>query len=235
VFANTGFKQGQTNVRGGFGPFAGQAPAKFGQPAFFGAAPAPSLFGAAQSATQQQPAPQLFGGGPSPSPFGAPAPGAVAPATQAFGSHPPPQISTGYDLVSDFQSLQVPSSTAGDEYVPSGQQNVGDEGSPGAAPEAASVVQETPLSMYFAVNGKASIPSDGLKHRVTLAVLPFESKMSYVTIPRDDPTVFLQVRPSYILNSRFSNTVYVASAKSRIPANIDLSLALWTSSSTAAT
>ncbi|KAF8193372.1 hypothetical protein BJ912DRAFT_960894 [Pholiota molesta] len=196
VFTNTGgFKQGQTNARGGFGPFAGQAPAKFGQPAFFGAAPAPapSLFGAAQSATQQQqPAPQLFGGGPSPSPFGAPAPGAVAPATQAFGAQSSSQITAGYDLVSDFQSLQVPSSTAADEYVPSGQHNAGDEGSLGSAPEAASVVQETPLSMYFAVNGKASIPSDGLKHRVTLAVLPFESKMSYVTIPRDDPTVFLQ-------------------------------------------
>ena len=55
------------------------------------------------------------------------------------------------------------------------------------------IVTETPMAISFSVNGESNIPSDGIDHQVSVAVLPFSAKISYITIPRIEPRVFLQV------------------------------------------
>lgn len=64
------------------------------------------------------------------------------------------------------------------------------EGSPTS--EALTSVTETPFAISYSVEGKSTIPSDGIEHQVTVAVLPFQSSTSYVTVPRIDPRLFLQ-------------------------------------------
>ncbi|KAF9550044.1 hypothetical protein CPC08DRAFT_768987 [Agrocybe pediades] len=54
------------------------------------------------------------------------------------------------------------------------------------------IVSETPVAVSFAVQGESTIPSDGIDHQVSVAELPFSAKISYITIPRIDPRVFLQ-------------------------------------------
>lgn len=129
----------------------------------------------------------LFGAGRG-SLFGQPQPAAQAPPinqpSSSFGGGGPTATGTSQSI---FGSSAHP---AGDIPPPDEPEH---ETSFDALSEASSVVRETPLSMVFVVNGVSSIPSDGLHHRVTLAVLPFKSRTSYITIPRDDPTVFLQV------------------------------------------
>ncbi|KAK0472056.1 hypothetical protein IW261DRAFT_1343884 [Armillaria novae-zelandiae] len=63
-----------------------------------------------------------------------------------------------------------------------------------ATPEASTLVTETPFAISYSVEGKSTIPSDGIAHQVTVAVLPFQSSTSYVTVPRIDPRLFLQCR-----------------------------------------
>jgi len=55
------------------------------------------------------------------------------------------------------------------------------------------IVTETPMAISFSVNGESNIPSDGVDHQVSVAVLPFSAKISYIAIPRIEPRVFLQV------------------------------------------
>ncbi|PBK67849.1 hypothetical protein ARMSODRAFT_937831 [Armillaria solidipes] len=58
--------------------------------------------------------------------------------------------------------------------------------------EASTSVTETPFAISYSVEGKSTIPSDGIEHQVAVAVLPFQSSTSYVTVPRIDPRLFLQ-------------------------------------------
>lgn len=55
------------------------------------------------------------------------------------------------------------------------------------------VVTQTPMALTYTVRGKSSIPSDGREHVVTIAVLSFETDVEYVSVPRVDPRVYLQV------------------------------------------
>ncbi|KAF9450470.1 hypothetical protein P691DRAFT_665264 [Macrolepiota fuliginosa MF-IS2] len=54
------------------------------------------------------------------------------------------------------------------------------------------MVTQTPMTLTYAVRGKADIPSDGKEHTVTVAILTFEADIEYVSVPRVDPRVFLQ-------------------------------------------
>ncbi|KAF9525788.1 hypothetical protein CPB83DRAFT_858888 [Crepidotus variabilis] len=58
--------------------------------------------------------------------------------------------------------------------------------------EPATVISETPIAVSFSVQGESTIPSDGIDHQVSVAVLSFTAKISYITIPRVDPRAFLQ-------------------------------------------
>jgi len=63
------------------------------------------------------------------------------------------------------------------------------------------VVSETPMAISFSVHGESTIASDGVEHQVSVAVLPFQAKISYISTPRIDPRIFLQVKSYFFLNS----------------------------------
>ncbi|KAI0064999.1 hypothetical protein BV25DRAFT_1914144 [Artomyces pyxidatus] len=57
--------------------------------------------------------------------------------------------------------------------------------------EATSVVKESPLSVYYSVDGKSSVPSDGLSHQVSIATLPFEADVMHVVVPKAKAITYL--------------------------------------------
>jgi uncharacterized protein (TIGR02231 family) len=58
--------------------------------------------------------------------------------------------------------------------------------------ESTSVVHESPLALTYHVDGASGVPSDGVPHQVTIAVLPFEAKIQHVTVPKVRPVAYLQ-------------------------------------------
>jgi len=74
--------------------------------------------------------------------------------------------------------------------------------SPAPIAEPSSFVAETPIAISYSITGESSIPSDGVEHQVSVAVLPFDATVSYITIPRIDPRVYLQVTNFLSLISR---------------------------------
>ncbi|KAF8155336.1 hypothetical protein K438DRAFT_1687435 [Mycena galopus ATCC 62051] len=173
----------------------------FGQPAFGqrqAMQPQQNVFGQPQQQPQtslfgqpQQQQPSTFGGGPAFS-FG----GGAQPQQQSssilgqpqaqqqqqqqsslFGSSQPPllpvqdQATDGLDLeAEDFEDIDIPNAMAGPTTI----------------------VTETPLAISYAVEGATTVPSDGTVHQVSVAVLPFEAKISHICSPRVDPRVYLQ-------------------------------------------
>ncbi|KAG5652603.1 hypothetical protein H0H81_004385 [Sphagnurus paluster] len=59
-------------------------------------------------------------------------------------------------------------------------------------PEPTAFVHETPAAVSFSVVGETSVRSDGVEHQVLVGVLPLEAAVSYVAIPRIEPSVYLQ-------------------------------------------
>ncbi|KAF8963135.1 hypothetical protein BDZ97DRAFT_1821922 [Flammula alnicola] len=139
--------------------------------------------------------PVLFGDA-TPTVFGA------APSASAFGSSTAAPVVHSSNSVFALPQVPVIDPSLGayqpelsSAYAAPLEESVDDvkqDGAPGEITEPTTIVKETPLSMSFAVCGQSTIPSDGLNHRVTLAVLPFQAKVSYISIPRDDPSIFLQ-------------------------------------------
>jgi len=58
--------------------------------------------------------------------------------------------------------------------------------------EPTSVVHESPLALTYHVEGASGVPSDGVPHQVSVAVLPFEAKIIHVTVPKARPVAYLQ-------------------------------------------
>ncbi|KXN80616.1 Protein F37C4.5 [Leucoagaricus sp. SymC.cos] len=56
------------------------------------------------------------------------------------------------------------------------------------------LVTQTPMTLTYAVRGRADIPSDGKDHTVTIAILTFEADIEYISVPKVDPRVFLQCK-----------------------------------------
>jgi hypothetical protein len=63
----------------------------------------------------------------------------------------------------------------------------------GAMTEPGTLVSESALALSYAVEGKSSIPSDGVAHLVSIASLTFDVKTSYVAVPSVEPVVHLSV------------------------------------------
>ncbi|KAI0263076.1 hypothetical protein BC834DRAFT_828113 [Gloeopeniophorella convolvens] len=62
----------------------------------------------------------------------------------------------------------------------------------GAITESTFVMHESPLvALTYPVEGVSSIPSDGVPHKVSVAVLPLEAKIAYVTVPKVQPVAYL--------------------------------------------
>ena len=55
-----------------------------------------------------------------------------------------------------------------------------------------SVVHESPLALTYYVEGSSGVPSDGVPHQVSIAVLPFEANIQHVTVPKVRPVAYLQ-------------------------------------------
>ncbi|KAJ8482397.1 hypothetical protein ONZ51_g5383 [Trametes cubensis] len=47
------------------------------------------------------------------------------------------------------------------------------------------------LSVTYRVEGSVSLPSDGKEHKLTIASLSFDTKLQYMCVPRQSPTVFI--------------------------------------------
>ncbi|TFK68241.1 hypothetical protein BDN72DRAFT_769601 [Pluteus cervinus] len=62
----------------------------------------------------------------------------------------------------------------------------------GTLDEPKTTVTETPVAVSFSVKGQTTIPSDGIDHRVSVAILPFEANISHITVPSTEPRVYLQ-------------------------------------------
>ncbi|KAI0252908.1 hypothetical protein BJV78DRAFT_1281253 [Lactifluus subvellereus] len=58
--------------------------------------------------------------------------------------------------------------------------------------EPTSVVHESPLALTYHVEGASGVPSDGVPHQVSVAVLPFEAKILHVTVPKVQPAAYLE-------------------------------------------
>jgi hypothetical protein len=183
VSGQTAFGQmPQTNVFGQGRPMPfGQQQAPAAGSGLFGQQQAPAAGGGLFGSTQQQQQ-SLFGQLPQqqqqqqPSIFASSA--SLPQQSGLFGStqtqaYPPPQPVPAGDLdpeVEDFEDIAIPGALAGPTTI----------------------VTETPLAISYAVEGATTVPSDGTVHQVSVAVLPFEAKISHICTPRVDPRVYLQ-------------------------------------------
>lgn len=151
-------------------------------------APVGGLFGSAQPATSsgtfgsagtQQPQAStgsLFGSAaPAPSAFGAPPTG-----FGAFGAatNPPPADNQPAPGESDADEEWV-SGADPELQIPAVTENL-------------AVVNKSPLSISYAVEGLSSIPTDGELHKVSVAVLPFEADVTCITMPRQKAVAYMQ-------------------------------------------
>ncbi|KAI0264598.1 hypothetical protein BC834DRAFT_881571 [Gloeopeniophorella convolvens] len=157
------------------------ASSAFGQPSVAG-----GLFGGSVGG--------LFGGSGGPA-FGAPS--AVPPAFSLFGNSVSVSVASQQQ---QQQQQQQPSVTVAQPAMAQAYEASGDwqdlyEGATGgeatAITESTSVVHESPLALTYHVEGVSSIPSDGVPHKVSVAVLPFEAKIAYVSVPKAQPVAYL--------------------------------------------
>ncbi|EDR08579.1 uncharacterized protein LACBIDRAFT_296878 [Laccaria bicolor S238N-H82] len=197
---------------GGFGSFANQSQQRsaFGFPQFGQQIPQPqiqqfqqqqqaqsSLFGQSHSTpgtsfgaapSQQQPQPSLFGQPHQPqhSLFGQ---SHSTPGT-SFGAAPSPQVlPIDPTLLAQYQAELA---SAEGHPLPDEDdfENVASPNTTGVEPT--TVVAETPIAISYSVQGESTIPSDDVVHQVVIAVLPFEATISYISVPRIEPRVYLQ-------------------------------------------
>ncbi|KAG6849296.1 hypothetical protein H0H93_009651 [Arthromyces matolae] len=90
-----------------------------------------------------------------------------------------------------FAPNQYASSFGQTALVNEEEENFEEVSAPEAISEPTTFVNETPVAISFSISGESTIPSDGIDHQVSVAILPFEAKISYVAIPRIEPRVYL--------------------------------------------
>ncbi|KAG5652604.1 hypothetical protein H0H81_004386 [Sphagnurus paluster] len=202
VFSNT-HTQAQPFAAGGGGLFGssttfGATPAPAATSSAFGAAPATSAFVAAAPLFGTSAATTSTSGAPSTGIFGA-ATGGSGGGGGLFGSGTTFGAATGASGgsgggglfggggFSAFGSSHSPVPAA----EPSAEEPF-EEVSATEVTEPTTFVNETPVAISFSITGETSIPSDGVEHQVSVSVLPFEAVVSYIAIPRIEPSVYLQ-------------------------------------------
>ncbi|KAG6872729.1 hypothetical protein C0995_007132 [Termitomyces sp. Mi166 len=134
-----------------------------------------------QLQAQPQPPPHplfgAFGVNPRPAPSG------------AFSSAPAPSTSFG-----GFGTL-----TQGVTLPPQADEAFEEISATEVISEPTTFVNETPVAISFSITGESTIPSDGLEHQVSVSILAFEAKISYVAIPRIEPRCQIKNTSEYRL------------------------------------
>ncbi|KIM77452.1 hypothetical protein PILCRDRAFT_12084 [Piloderma croceum F 1598] len=186
------------NANVGFAKFAGP-PNAFGQPqqqqqqqqslfsqlatppapaAGFGAFGAPPASSGLFGVTPASAGGALFGGAPYSNAFGGGSTSGGAFGGSSFGASIPPTAAVHAAVLSQPE----------DDTLSSFEEIT----SPGPFSEPTTIVTESPLSATYAVEGESTIPSDGVAHQVSIAVLSFESKVTHVCCPKIEARVYLQ-------------------------------------------
>ncbi|KAI1792158.1 hypothetical protein LXA43DRAFT_1093971 [Ganoderma leucocontextum] len=120
--------------------------------------------------------------------FGASQP--PAPVPLAAPSAPPPPLPRRAALFGSGQ----PGAAFEEDFEDIGEDAPDDEeDSEGAEPEGA-VLDKNPLSLAYRVEGRVSLPSDGVAHKVSIAVLGFSAALKYVCVPRKTSAAFIEGR-----------------------------------------
>jgi uncharacterized protein (TIGR02231 family) len=57
--------------------------------------------------------------------------------------------------------------------------------------EPTTVVHESPLALTYRVEGASRVPSDGVPHQLTVAVLPFAATLEHIAVPKASPVAYL--------------------------------------------
>ena len=57
---------------------------------------------------------------------------------------------------------------------------------------AATILDGNPLALAYHIQGDATIPSDGLAHRVAIATLSLEAELKYVCVPKMNKSAFIE-------------------------------------------
>lgn len=142
-----------------------------------------------------------FGSFGSATPYGAT--GSTGPASTAPGAsanHAAEQNQVGsVDLSEEWTNVGMPMSTA---PMSDTNTNTAADAIEGWT-ETKAVVSESAVSSTFRVEGNCSIPSGLTPHKVAIAILKFEAKVNYVSVPRSSPNAFLQMRMSFVLHDYF--------------------------------
>ncbi|KAF8151052.1 hypothetical protein B0H34DRAFT_731173 [Crassisporium funariophilum] len=148
-----------------------------------------------QQQQQQAPtfAPNLFGSAPFGSALQSNTFGATGTGFGGFGASAkalaPAEVVVDASLMSQYEAELAHAEA---QSLPEEDDEYEELDTPGAITEPTTIVTETPMAMSFSVHGESTIPSDGVEHQVSVAVLSFECKISYIAIPRIEPRVYLQ-------------------------------------------
>ena len=59
--------------------------------------------------------------------------------------------------------------------------------------QSAAAISKSPMTISYTVEALTTIPSDGVFHKVLVAIVPFEAVVTHVTTPRKSPIAYLQV------------------------------------------
>jgi len=59
--------------------------------------------------------------------------------------------------------------------------------------QSAAAISKSPMTISYTVEALTTIPSDGVSHKVLVAIVPFEAVITHVTTPRKSPIAYLQV------------------------------------------
>jgi uncharacterized protein (TIGR02231 family) len=106
----------------------------------------------------------------------------------------PPLFRPTHDQTHDIARSAVAPVALVDEWqdIEENDNAIADEEQMNTIGEPTSVVHESPLALTYHVEGASGVPSDGVPHQVTIAVLPFEAKIQHVTVPKVRPVAYLQ-------------------------------------------
>jgi hypothetical protein len=59
--------------------------------------------------------------------------------------------------------------------------------------KSAAAISKSPMAVSYTVEALTTIPSDGLSHKVLVAIIPSEAVITHITTPRKIPIAYIQV------------------------------------------